>query len=683
MTHPPRAHRATGGESPSATPRVNLPAILLTTLSAVLLVPGLESPPPLFAASPLTAVAPAPSLISGDTLQVRITPERLELPHGGEGRLRVEAVGPDGATPLEGSFVWYSKNQEVASVGFGGQVQARSTGRTQITVVAHGQVALAVVDVLPPTPRRLEMTLPIDALWTGTSAPLRVQAWGDDDLPVESADLRFSSSDPGVLRVEPDGRVHGVSEGEARVEARAAEASASLRVRVTDEAGMEVRLDPGQTSARTGDVVRFRLQGRGPGGGQPTPLYPVWSVDRPGASVEEEGGEGVFVAEEPGRYRVTAILGESTVRSAFVEVEPRAQPAALELRGRGLLDGHHSGDMWVFEGADGRDYVYIGTFQHDWMKVFDVTDPARPILTDSLWMDARRINDVKVSWDGRVAVATREGASDRRNGIVILDTSEPAHPRIYSEYTETVTGGVHNVWIEGDLVYACHNGTSDMHIIDISDPENPREVGRWGLDREQKTLHDAIVQDGYAYLSYWHDGLVMLDVGAGTHGGTPTEPAFVSRFTYPEGHTHTAWRDGRYLFVGDEIFPMDWDPSGPIEARGYIHVLDMIDPENPVEVARYEVPEAGVHNFWVEDDLLYVGYYQAGIRVVDVSGELRGDLYRQGRELAALKTTDEHSMAPNWPMTWGVQPFKGHLFSSDLNSGLWITRLELGPQVVF
>ncbi len=71
--------------------------------------------------------------------------------------------------------------------------------------------------------------------------------------------------------------------------------------------------------------------------------------------------------------------------------------------------------------------------------------------------------------------------------------------------------------------------------------------------------------------------------------------------------------------------------------------------------------------------------------MLDISGELRGELYRLGRELGILKTTDEHTMAPNWPMTWGAQPFNGHLFSSDLNSdsGLWITKLETGPQVVF
>ncbi len=238
---------------------------------------------------------------------------------------------------------------------------------------------------------------------------------------------------------------------------------------------------------------------------------------------------------------------------------------------------------------------------------------------------------------------------------------------------------MHNVWIEpNDMLYAAHNGTSNMHIIDISDPTNPREVGVWGIEKNasQKSLHDIIVQEGYAYLSYWDDGLVVLDVGAGTHGGTPTRPVQVAQFKYPIGNTHTAWRHGRYLFLGDEIFPPNWDPDRPIDTRGYVHVIDMDDIENPKEVGRYEIPEAGAHNLWVDGDRLFIGYYQAGLRVVDISGELRGDLYRQGREVAALKTTDENTMVPNWPMTWGAQVHKGHVFAWDLNSGLWVTKIE-------
>ncbi len=189
--------------------------------------------------------------------------------------------------------------------------------------------------------------------------------------------------------------------------------------------------------------------------------------------------------------------------------------------GRGGVAEHHSGDVWVFEGVDGRDYAYIGTFMWDWMKVWDVTDPSNPVLTDSLQLDARRINDVKIHPNNRLGIVTREGASSRRNGMVFLDLTTPAHPTILSEYTETVTGGVHNVWISGEheLVYAVHNGTRAVHVIDISNPEAPHEVGRWGIDNQQRSLHDVIVQDGYAYVSYWDDGAVVLDVGAGTHGG--------------------------------------------------------------------------------------------------------------------------------------------------------------------
>ena len=156
----------------------------------------------------------------------------------------------------------------------------------------------------------------------------------------------------------------------------------------------------------------------------------------------------------------------------------------------------------------------------------------------------------------------------------------------------------------------------------------------------------------------------------------------MSQFKYPVGNTHVAWRHGQYLFVGDEIFPAVWDADQPIEARGYIHVLDMSDIENPVEVAKYEVPEAGAHNVWTEGDRLYVGYYQAGLRVLDISGELRGDLYKQGREIAVIKTTDENTTTPNWGMTWGAQMFKGRIYSYDNNSGHWITELKERSRIV-
>ena len=58
-----------------------------------------------------------------------------------------------------------------------------------------------------------------------------------------------------------------------------------------------------------------------------------------------------------------------------------------------------------------------------------------------------------------------------------------------------------------------------------------------------------------------------------------------------------------------------------------------------------------------------------------------GDLCRQGRELAVIRTTEKETLVPNYSMTWGAQVFKGNIYSSDFNSGLWVTRL-VEPQVL-
>jgi len=629
----------------------------------------------------MSLVAPLLLLAAFQTEPARVSvdPSSLELTVGSTAQLSASAFSAAGADLSNVTIRWFSADPEIASVDASGHVLALRPGTVRILAVAGRTRGMATVTVPELPPASIALQLPDDNVRAGASAPLRVTVKTEAGTRLTAADVRYESSNADVVAVDREGRVFGRRAGTARITVSAGAISESIEVRVIDNPARDYRVVPNAAATRTGDVIRFRVEATDANGSAVGGIYPEWSMSGAGAQIETEGGEGVFVAEEAGRYRITALIGEETSRTTFVEVARRNTPARLTTVGRGPITGNHSGDVWVFEGVDGRDYAYVGTLYYDWMKVWDVTDPTNPTLIDSMQLDARRINDVKIHPNNRIGILTREGASDRRNGIVILDLSTPAHPTILSEYTATVTGGVHNVWIEpNDIVYAAHNGTSNMHIIDISDPSQPREVNVWGLPKpaSSKTLHDIIVQDGYAYLSYWDDGVIILDVGAGTHGGTPTEPVQVSQFKYPIGNTHVAWRAGRYLFLGDEIFPPNWDPDRVIETRGYLHVVDVSDIENPREVARFEIPEAGAHNLWAEDDRLYVGYYQAGLRVIDISGELRGDLYRQGRELAALKTTDENTMVPNWPMTWGAQLFKGHVFAWDLNSGLWVMKLD-------
>ena len=70
-----------------------------------------------------------------------------------------------------------------------------------------------------------------------------------------------------------------------------------------------------------------------------------------------------------------------------------------------------------------------------------------------------------------------------------------------------------------------------------------------------------------------------------------------------------------------------------------------------------------------------MGYYNGGARVVDVSGELRGELYRQGREIAHIWTGDSKGYRPNLPFAWGAYPYKGVIYVNDVHSGLRAYRL--------
>ena len=394
-------------------------------------------------------------------------------------------------------------------------------------------------------------------------------------------------------------------------------------------------------------------------------------------------GDGAFVAEQPGFYMVTAIAGGKSANKS-INVIPRNVKRDIEVVGRGSMTDKHTTDMWLWEGPDKKDYAVTGTFSADGMAYFwDISSPGNIKLVDSIQVDARNVNDVKISEDGLICVISREGASNRKNGIFILDVSNPRDVKILSEYTDQLTGGVHNLYIYQEHVYALSNGQR-YEIINIEDPTNPTRVGRFEIDNPARAIHDIWIEDGIAYSSNWNDGVIMVDVGNGVAGGSPSNPVEISRtkVTGDANHTTFPFRSesaGKfYVLAGDEIFPIEWLSKGLTETlspRGYVHFIDWSDRENPVEVASYRVPEAGAHNYWVENETLYIGYYTGGVRVVDISGELMGDLYKQGREIGYFIPKDPAGKVANMAMTFGARPYKGHVYFSDMNSGLWAVKV--------
>ena len=472
----------------------------------------------------------------------------------------------------------------------------------------------------------------------------------------------------------------------------------------------KIELSMKEGSYRTGDVITFVAKAKTASGKEITDIPVEFSYTGKanyGIGLPASGlitPEGKFVAENPGEYTVYATSSGYT-SSLTIKIKARNIQKRAQLIGHGLITDVFTSDLWVWQGVDefsDRDFAITGTWEANGEAYFwEVTDPSNLVIIDTVTVDARTVNDVKISADGRIGVMTREGASSRKNGIVILDVSDPFNVKILSEFSDGLTGGVHNAFIYDNHVYAVNNGRK-YDIINISDPTNPWKVNSYELNTPGHSIHDVWIENGIAYSSNWSDGVHVVDIGGlqfseenrhtimknpilqSAGKGSTRNPILMTSKDDTTGRNHAAFpflsqsTGDFYVIAGDEHFPFglgEIQNKEPANPRGGYHFLNMNDYKNPVEEAIYQVPEAGSHNLWVKGDTLYTAFYQGGLRVVDISGELLGDLYKQGREIAFYLSNHPEGRIPNATMAWGPQPYKNHIFFADMNSGLYAVKL--------
>ncbi len=627
-------------------------------------------------------------------VRVQVDPASLTLDVGGRATVTARVFDANGNEISAPLFFFSSSRRRLAVDRQSGEVEALKGGDYTIIVgvLTARQVRTQIpVSVTYPPVSRVEFTPQADRFFVGAAVRHTADAYDTADDLRRDVSVQWSTDDPSIASVNRFGVMTAHREGSVVLSARAENVTESHTYRIVANPVRTLTLAASQDSGRTGDVIHFEaraLDGRGTVIEDAPVTFSL--VAHPEDTVvaqfpaAEIDARGRFVAQKAGEYTVFA-NAPGHVAQHTIEIGNRHVVERVEFIGQAPVRNVNTSDLWVWEGVDGRDYAITGTHSaHGSTYFWDVTNPTLPELTDSVVVDARTTNDVKISEDGRIAVITREGASNRRNGIVIVDVSNPRDVEILSQYDDELTGGVHNVFVYQNHVYAVNNGRR-FDVINIEDPRNPQRVARFELDTPGHGIHDIWIVDGIAYTSNWADGVVLIDVGNGIKGGSPSNPVEISRFRDIGGATHAAFPyrspTGKfYVFMGDEIGRPGFDGQDqrrtPSAMSGYVHIVDFTDPMNPEEVARYEVPEAGSHNMWIEDDKLYAAFYNGGLRVVDISGELKGNLYYQNREVARYLAYDPDGVVPNAPFTWGPQLYKGNLFFAEYNSGMWAVKLH-------
>ncbi|MGA7220562.1 MAG: Ig-like domain-containing protein [Candidatus Sulfotelmatobacter sp.] len=430
-------------------------AIAIIVFSSAIIVRSQDTAAAKQEAAPSTSVAPA---------SVEITPGTIDA-HVGE-KIKFSAAAKDAAgNPMdEKPSVWFAAPFDLAGADEGGEVSFHAPGIVTVGAVIAGKAGYATVNVVNSKIASVEIGPPMYAsVAVGGTEKLTVVTRTSNGNPRTDAAIQWTSEKPSIASVDAAGLVTGIAPGSVTIKAASEGMSGEVKLQVQRDLVRKLRVQPASAEARTGDVVHFSASALDGNGGHLKNSAVRWSISGEGASVYPDGG---FVAEKAGTYVVMASSGQHS-SAASVVVKPRNVEREVEVVAHVPMPDLQMSEEWIIG-----HHAYLSTIA-DKVFVYDIADPANPKLLDTLKVDARIINDISTTPDEKIGVFTREGASNRKNGIVFLDTSDAAHLKVLSEYTATVTGGVHSAYIDGHYVYITDDATGSLRIIDFQDAKHP------------------------------------------------------------------------------------------------------------------------------------------------------------------------------------------------------------------
>jgi hypothetical protein len=332
------------------------------------------------------------------------------------------------------------------------------------------------------------------------------------------------------------------------------------------------------------------------------------------------------------------------------------------------LIGHDQGAAWgcgsiveVYKG-----HAFVGSvggssgFAPEGFTVSDVTDPRNP---RKVWEfkapPGIHMHKLRVVGDHFLYVNSERLAGEKgmnaRAGFFIFDISNPAEPREVG-FHDMPGSGPHRFGVDNERKLAFFPNDAEgwnrrvIWTMEVSDPLKPELVSVWGLPWQKAenggvandphpsdstvTLHGPpVIRGNRMFAAFWGGGVAVIDCTdlanmqlVGHVGWSPPFP----------GSTHTAWPlgDRPYLIVTDEARARQkfWDSQ-------FMWVVDIREETNPLPVATF-FPDRdkyfhrpgrfGAHNIleylpadgpW--KDIVFLTYFNAGLRAVDVSDPLR------------------------------------------------------------
>ena len=320
-------------------------------------------------------------------------------------------------------------------------------------------------------------------------------------------------------------------------------------------------------------------------------------------------------------------------------------------------------DVWGYVANDGTEYAIVGL--ENSVRFVDLSDPDNIVEVASIPGQESRWRDMKTYGEYAYVVADEPGTTE---GLTIIDLSDLANGNLsvthnnYQIDSVSVLLKAHNLYIDTTKGYAFVagsnvNGGSSLVFDLVSTPGEAIYLNTVG----NNYAHDVYVNGNYLYASEINDGrLSIWDI---TDINNPQEiGAAFTPFTF----THNAWStpDNQLVFTTDE------------RGNASVAAYDISDPSDPELLDEYRpLYSLGTntfpHNVHVLDEYLYTSYYTDGVTVVDASDPT--NLIEVGN------WDTWPNPPGGTQGNWGAYPFlpSGLLLASDRSFGLFVLEPEL------
>lgn len=350
----------------------------------------------------------------------------------------------------------------------------------------------------------------------------------------------------------------------------------------------------------------------------------------------------------------------------------------------------------------------------------DVTDPKNPkmiVQTDLPHMKLRS-NSLDVYGDILAVAYQTQTVGLKPAGVDLFDVSDPEHPKLLSHFdcSGPHSRGVHALWfVDGKYIHMS-SGSSDFEpthpnddqfyrILDVSDPKNPLEAGRWWYPGTRKgdsapppprhpkfdtgyRVHNSNVfprEPGRAYVGYIDGGAFVLDIS------DMKNIQVISHWNHSpplNGFIHTVLPlfDRNLWIVSDECVRDDGEDWPKL-----VWVIDSSDAKNPLSLSTFPMPSVdifgkrggryGAHNLhenlpvpgsFYSDTIIIGSFFNGGIRVFDTTDPYRVEeiaYYVPGAPklspAGAIQINDVY--VDDHGIVYGVDRFAGGLYILEMN----------------